>query len=55
VCAWASTIYEAFYGKLINLQSSPWRFLFVTVIDDADVIFKNISSPFKAGVSQLGL
>jgi len=50
VCLGLQAIYEAFYGSLINLPrvhhgvSSS-----VNIIDDEDVIFKNIASPFKAG------
>jgi|WetSurMetagenome_2_1015567.scaffolds.fasta_scaffold354476_1 anthranilate synthase component II len=50
VCLGLQAIYEAFYGHLINLPrvhhgvSSS-----ITVIDEDDVIFKNIPSPFKAG------
>jgi len=50
VCLGLQAIYEAFYGKLVNLPrvhhgvSSP-----VNVIDADDVMFKNIESPFLAG------
>ena len=50
VCLGLQAIYEAFYGKLVNLPRVHHGVTsLVKVIDDDDVIFKNISNPFKAG------
>ena len=50
VCLGLQAIYEAFYGKLVNLPRVHHGVSsLVNIIDESDAVFKNISNPFQAG------
>ncbi len=50
VCLGLQAIYEAFYGRLINLPRVYHGVSsIINIIDQEDLLFKNIPGPFKAG------